>query len=376
MAGIYIHIPFCKKKCYYCDFYSTTNSELKENFVLAIKKEIEIKSHYLNGESISSIYIGGGSPSMLTIFEIEQILEKIKNYFEILPAAEITFECNPDDVSLNYFVNLKKLGINRLSIGIQSFDDNILKFLNRRHDAKRGEKAIESAKESGLKNISVDLMFGIPGMSNEIYERSLDKAIGFNIKHVSAYHLSIETNTLLYKKLNKGEFTITDEEVSLYQFNLTIEKLKDNGYIHYEVSNYALEGYESKHNLLYWNNEKYLGLGPSAHSYDGISRQWNISNTGKYVDLLSKGSVFFTKEELKTEDKFNEYILTKLRTNIGVSLSFVKKEFDSKIYKHFVGVLQKVAEDGYLYKISDDRWTVNKDGLFILDLLIEKFYYI
>jgi len=315
MAGLYIHIPFCKTKCHYCDFYSTSNSELIENFILALKKEIDLRSGYLNGESISSIYMGGGSPSMLEILQLQQILEKIKLNFVISADAEITFECNPDDVNLSYFIGLKSLGINRISIGIQSFDNNILRFLNRRHDAERGEEAIKSAKKSGFENISVDLMFGIPGMSNEIYESSLDKAMSFNVKHISAYQLSIEPNTLLQKKLSKGEFSVPDEEINLFQFNLTIEKLKNNGYSHYEVSNYAREGYESKHNLLYWNNVKYLGVGPSAHSYDGVSRQWNVSNTGTYVELVSKGSVFFTKEDLHTENKYNEYILKAMRTH-------------------------------------------------------------
>ena len=376
MAGIYVHIPFCKRKCHYCDFYSTTNSELIDKFIFALKEEIALRDNYLGGERITSIYFGGGSPSMLSVDQIGSVLCSIKNHFEISSSVEITFECNPDDVDLSFFEGIKEVGINRLSIGIQSFDDKILRFLNRRHDSIGGEDAINCAKAAGFNNISIDLMFGIPGMTNEVYDHMLTKAIDFKVNHISAYHLSIEPQTVLFNKLKKGIINVVDEDLSLFQFDLTIEKLKESGYKHYEVSNYALDGYESEHNWLYWSNGKYLGLGPSAHSYDGNSRQWNINNTRKYIDAVACGFEYFTKENLSEADKFNEYILTSLRTSKGVSEEYIKNEFNDKILKHFSETMHIVVNEGYIEDNFDRGHVLNKKGYFILDLIVRKFYYI
>jgi len=376
MAGIYLHIPFCKRKCHYCDFYSTTNIELADNLINAIKSEIKIRYSYLSNEKIESIYFGGGSPSMLSISQVEILINEIKKYFVVDSNSEITFECNPDDLSFTYLKCLKELGINRISIGIQSFNDEVLEFLNRRHNSKGGIDAICWAKDAGFDNISIDLMFGIPGMSNEVYKESLMKAINFKTKHISAYHLNIEPNTLLYKKLAKGLIKNIDEEISLNQFELTIDKLKENGYKHYEISNYALNGYESKHNWLYWSNGKYIGIGPSAHSYNGESRQWNINNTSKYINSISNNANFFDIEVLTDSNKFNEYILTSLRTSKGLSVEYVHNNFDECVYNHFIKILYKFINEGYIVSDKDGNWIINKRGIFILDLIVQKFAYI
>lgn len=376
MAGIYVHVPFCKKKCHYCDFYSTTNSEITGEFIFSLKEEINLRKHYLHKESIKSIYFGGGSPSMLSINQVQGVMDTLRDNFDISSSAEITFECNPDDLDITYCEELRGLGINRISIGIQSFDDETLKFLNRRHTAKKGEEAIDFAKESGFNDISVDIMFGIPGMDNEVYRKTIGRVLNHQVHHISAYHLSIEPRTVLYRKLEKGSFSVVDEDASLYQFDLTIERLKERGYRHYEVSNYALEGHESKHNWLYWSNEKYLGLGPSAHSYDGNSRQWNIDSTKKYIELIRDGAVFFGREELSVKDKYNEYILTSLRTCKGLSDVYVKKEFEDRIFEHFGKVLYRTVKEGFIERFDKESWALNKKGLFIMDSIIREFYYV
>jgi oxygen-independent coproporphyrinogen-3 oxidase len=376
MAGIYIHVPFCKRKCYYCDFYSTANVAQIDGFITAVKKEMELRTGYLLNENIQSIYFGGGTPSLLSLSQIDFLIRTFRAYFQISPFAEITFECNPDDVSPNYFTGLKEIGINRISLGIQSFDDEILMFLNRRHDSKKAVDAVKWARDAGFENISIDLIFGIPGMSHENYEFSLLKAINLDVEHLSAYSLSIEKGTVLYKKVNKGIVKSVDEETSLHQFDLTIEKLEANSYKHYEVSNYALKGFESKHNWLYWTNGKYIGLGPSAHSYDGKSRQWNFNNTEKYIAAINNGSDFFERENLSEMDLYNEYVLTSLRTCKGISEDYIKSYFDNKFYKHFLKVLNSFNNEGYFVNYDEEKWALNKKGIFIMDYIIRKFSFI
>ncbi len=376
MAGIYIHIPFCKKKCHYCDFYSTTGSELIQDLINSENQEISFRKDYLKGESVSSVYFGGGSPSMLSIGQVESLIKNIYDHFNISSEAEITFECNPDDVDLNYLKNLRELGINRLSIGIQSFDDRVLDFLNRRHNSRQAEEAVHWARKAGFTNVSIDLMYAIPGMDNEIYRNSLLKAVNLKTEHISAYNLSIEPNTVLYWKQEKGLLNAIDEETSLYQFEMTMESLKERGFKHYEISNYALLGYESKHNWLYWSNGKYLGIGPSAHSYDGESRQWNVSNTKEFVESDRMDSRISNREFLTEVDFFNEYILTSLRTCEGIVVSYVKNKFNIKIYNHFLSILYKFVNEGYMKKLDRGRWALEKKGIFVLDFVIREFYYI
>lgn len=312
---------------------------------------------------------------MLTIVQIEQLIRCIRENFEVAGTAEITLECNPDDLNISYLQELKTLGINRISIGIQSFDDQILKFINRRHNSLQAENAINLAKEINFTDISIDLMYGIPSMSREVYESSLQKGISYNVTHISAYHLNIEPNTVFYKKWQNREFEAINEEESLFQFDLTIEKLKEYGYTQYEISNYAVGGHESRHNLLYWNNGKYLGIGPSAHSYDGDSRQWNISNTASYIKYIKENQLFFEKEILSETDHYNEYILTGLRTNTGVSEKYVNENFRESIGFHFRKNLQGFINEAYIKDLGHQNFALEKKGIFILDYIIKRLYY-
>jgi len=374
MAGIYIHIPFCKKKCNYCDFYSNTSLSIAPTMINSEIAEMQLRKDYLKNETISTIYFGGGTPSVLNLELVEILVNSIFLVFKVLEDCEITFECNPDDLSITYLEGLKKIGINRISVGVQSFDDSILKFLNRRHNSAQVRDVIKWAKETGFKNISIDLMYGIPGMSFNSYKESLLEGINLGIQHVSAYHLNIEKNTLLHKLLNDNEIEEINEEESIQQFDYTIEKLDEHGFRHYEVSNYSQEGYMSKHNWLYWSNVNYLGIGPSAHSYDGETRQWNISNNHDYMNGIQLKEGYFRIERLTEIDKYNEYILTALRTSHGVSLDYVFCTFNKNIYLHFKKIINEIG-DGNFMNFSNGSYALNKKGVFILDFLIRKFYY-
>ena len=374
MAGIYIHIPFCKKKCSYCDFYSNANLGISTAMINSEIAEMQLRKDYLKDEIISSIYFGGGTPSVLSLEQVNVLMNSIFLFFMVLDDCEITFECNPDDLSIAYLEGLRKLGINRISVGVQSFDDSILKFLNRRHNSSQVRDVIKLAKETGFKNISIDLMYGIPGMSFDCYKESLLEGINSGVQHISAYHLNIEKNTLLHKLLDNNKIEELNEEDSIQQFDYTIEKLEEHGFRQYEVSNYSREGYMSKHNWLYWSNISYLGIGPSAHSYDGETRQWNISDNHDYMKGMQLKEGYFRIERLTEIDKYNEYILTALRTSHGVSLDYVFCTFNKDIYVHFRKIINELG-DGDFMNFSNRTYALNKKGFFILDFLIRKFYY-
>jgi len=374
MAGIYLHIPFCKQKCSYCDFYSNTNLGLAQSLIDGEIEELRLRKDYLRNEAVSTIYFGGGTPSVLNLGKVQHLMESIYLNFNVLKEIEITYECNPDDLSLDYLGGLKELGINRISIGVQSFDDQVLKFLKRRHSSAQASSVISTAKEAGFQNISIDLMFGIPGFSFEGYKETLLKAINSGVQHLSVYQLTFEENTLLYKQLINNKICEIGEEESIEQFDYTIEKLKESGFIQYEVSNYAKVGFESKHNSLYWRNENYLGIGPSAHSYDGETRQWNTPNTLKYVKGIALGTGYFDKEILTENDKFNEYIMKGLRTSVGVSAQYVQDTFNIKIKSHFFKIVNNLVDDGFIDNL-DDSYVLRKKGIFILDYLVRRFYY-
>jgi oxygen-independent coproporphyrinogen-3 oxidase len=313
---------------------------------------------------------------MLEIRFIEAILKCIRDNFHLDSQAEISFECNPDDIDLTYLMELKSLGINRLSIGIQSLNNDILKFLNRRHSSEEALKAVDLAKIAGFEEISIDLIFGIPGLEIKLYEETLNKIILLDITHISAYQLTIEPNTVLYKFLEKDKFRLVEEEDVLAQFDMTIKMLKQHNFQHYEISNYSRPGHESHHNLLYWNNGIYLGIGPSAHSYDGYSRQWNISNTSSYIKCISENRTFFEREDLTEKDRYNEYILTGLRTSKGISKKYIKKHFGTSIVQHFYQSMEKLDNQWYNSVLESDSLILTKKGIFILDFIIKLFYYI
>jgi len=372
MAGIYIHIPFCKTICPYCDFYSIIDNNGQENFIEALLTEAELRKDYLGGESVSTIYFGGGTPSVLSVKQLALIMDALRRLFPVCDNPEITIELNPDDVDSDYFRNLRIEGFNRLSFGIQSWDEKILKFLHRRHTGNQSAKAIEDALKAGFENISADLIYGIPGLDNELWSVTLDKTLDFDIKHLSAYHLTIEPGTVFGKLKEAGKLTEVDEETSNTQFEILIEKTADAGFIQYEISNFGKEGWFSQHNSNYWRQVSYLGLGPSAHSFNRISRQWNIKSVTKYIKAIKQGKEFSEYEELDSRKRFNEYIMTSLRTMWGIDLDFVEKNFEKEGYDYIINLSYRFINYG-LMKMEENRLILTNQGKIISDNIISEF---
>lgn len=375
MAGIYFHIPFCLKKCHYCDFYSRSDPNGIEEIVQSEIKELILRRDYLENEIVTTIYFGGGTPSILDTKHIIELLNCVRNNFEVSNDCEITFEANPDDLSEIYLADLYRCGINRLSVGIQSFNDDILKFLGRRHDSKKLNYIVDIAKLIGFDNISIDLIFGIPGFDTLVYFDSLKSAVQMNIQHISAYSLTIAEGTLFYKLLKNNKISEINEDILVDQFNQTIDFLVLNGFEHYEISNYAKEGYQSRHNSSYWNDIKYLGIGPSAHSYNQISRQWNVSNSKQYCSNIKESKSFYKIEYLAPEDKFNEYLITGLRTSKGISKKFIFENFNDKIWHHFSRELDKLFEQN-LVSLVDESIVLTRKGILISDFILRNLYFV
>ncbi len=374
MAGIYLHIPFCKRKCAYCDFYSVANKSFLEEFVNTICAEIKLQSEYLGEEKIKTIYFGGGTPSMLSSNHIEKILEEIYRYFKVGQNNEITLEANPDDLNENYLKSIFTLGVNRLSIGIQSFNKSYLQLMKRQHSANQAISSIVEAKKVGFKNISIDLIYGLPDFTLKKWEENINQAIKLNIQHISAYHLTIEPNTIFQKLHKNKKLNLPNEKESLEQFQTLVEKTKENGFLHYEISNFAKDGSISLHNTNYWMNVKYLGLGPSAHSYNLTSRQWNISNLRAYLDSITKGKIPFEKEILEEKEKYNDYVITSLRTMWGLNIKKLKNEFDKKYLKYFLSKTENLLKKNLLRK-SGNNYILTEKGIFISDNIMESFFY-
>ena len=372
MAGIYVHIPFCKKLCSYCDFYRVLASDIKTDCVNAIIKEISLRKDYLEDENVSTIYFGGGTPSLLSLNETEAIINCIYKSFSVDADCEITFEANPEDVNPEYLSGLRKLNVNRISLGVQSWRDADLKLMNRRHDSKQAEQALKNAIKAGFENISVDLIYGLPKTTIKDWDLNLDITFSYDIKHLSAYHLTIEQGTLFKKMLEKGTIIETDEEKSVALFNLLIEKSNKAGFVHYEISNFGKNGYFSIHNSNYWKQINYIGVGPSAHSFNGYSRQWNIKAIKKYVNWVNEEKTFFEKEELDAQTKFNEYIMTSLRTMWGIDLDYVEKTFEKEGYDYIVNLSGKFKEYG-LMKKENQFIMLTDQGKMISDNIIAEF---
>ena len=330
MAGIYIHIPFCKKACNYCDFHFSTSFKFKDDLIECIKKEISTRKNYLNNQKIESVYFGGGTPSVLNEKELTSILETIYNNFEVIKGPEITLEANPDDLSKDKLKMLKKIGVNRLSIGIQSFIEKDLQFMNRSHSVNQATESVKYAQEIGFNNITIDLIYGIPNLTDREWENNIQKAIKLGVNHISAYCLTSENKTAMHHDIAKGKYQLPCEDITSQQFETLINKLKKSGFEQYEISNFAKKDFYSKHNSSYWKQKLYLGIGPSAHSFDGNSRQWNIANNVKYIKGGKSNLWDFEKETLNEKTKYNEYVLTSLRTSWGINLSFLKENFDQK----------------------------------------------
>ena len=335
MSAIYIHIPYCKKKCSYCNFHFSINQSGIDEMINSIVKELELRKKYLNSE-IKTIYFGGGTPSILNKKHLEKLFDKIRSTFKISENAEISFECNPDDLNKEKLILLKYLGVNRLSIGIQSFDDKDLKFMNRSHNSDEAINSVKLAQEVGFDNISIDLIYSLPSQSVENWQKNLEIAFSLNIQHISSYSLTIEKNTQLSHLIKTKKITELDEKTSSEHFNLLLKESKKNEFIQYEISNFGKEGYFSKHNSSYWENKNYLGIGPSAHSYNGESRSWNISNNKNYIEIISENKLPSETEILTKNQKYNEYIFTSLRTMWGVDLKLVQEKFDEKIYNYLL----------------------------------------
>jgi oxygen-independent coproporphyrinogen-3 oxidase len=372
MAGIYIHVPFCRKLCNYCDFYHIISHENNSGFVKALLKEAVLRKDYIENETVSTIYLGGGTPSVLALNDLENILSVIRNEYKVEPDPEITMELNPDDVNPEYMNGIRDLGINRISLGIQSWRDSDLKFLNRRHDSAKARYALEEVFRAGFGNVTIDLIYGIPGMSLGDWESNLDYSLSFDIKHLSAYHLTIEKGTVFGKMLEKGLINEIDEDESTAQFNTLIRKTAEAGFIHYEISNFARPGYFSKHNSNYWKQVSYLGLGPSAHSFNGYSRQWNKSDLRGYIKAIELGSILSESEELDNRTKFNEYIMTSLRTMWGIDLEYVERTFEKEGVDYVINTSDKFRKYG-LMRQENSSLVLTDQGKMISDNIIAEF---
>jgi oxygen-independent coproporphyrinogen-3 oxidase len=369
MAGIYFHIPFCKSKCTYCDFYKTTSVSRIPDLIIALKKELSLRIDYLDERKIDTIYFGGGTPSLLSNMQIQFLLNHCKNLFKVSMDAEITIEANPDDLDEQYLKKIHNAGINRLSIGIQTFSETGLKLMNRRHTPQQAVDAVKAAQAVGFDNISVDLIYGIPGMTNEQWQENLDRVFDLNIQHLSAYHLTYHQGTELWNRLKKGRINEIDESRSVEQFEMLINAGKTNGFIQYEISNFCLPGYYSKHNTSYWKQTEYIGVGPSAHSYNITSRQWNVASVEKYLNSINNSAVPYEKEVLSINDRFNDYVITGLRTMWGIDLSYVEKEFGENYYQHLLKSSKKYLQSSQL-DIKDKHLKIKHDGIFISDTIM------
>lgn len=375
MAGIYIHVPFCKTRCIYCDFYTRTNMEQKTPYVDAICKEMVLRADYIGNEAIETIYFGGGTPSQLNEADFKAIFETIFSTFEVTDNVEITLEANPDDLSVKYINMLRRVGFNRLSMGVQSFDDAQLQFLNRRHSAQKAINAVKASQQAGFSNISIDLMYGLPDLSIGMWNKTLDQAISLDIQHISSYHLIYEQGTKLYRLLQKGEVKSAEEETSVEMFSILIERLQQAGFIHYEISNFGKEGYFSRHNSSYWLGAKYLGLGPSAHSYNRQNRCWNISSIAKYIQGVENGKPFIEEEDLDQPTRYNDFILTGMRTMWGISTSDLKNQFGEEFLDYCNKNIRKHLQSGDVIT-EGDRYKISRQGIFISDSIMSDLMYI
>ncbi|MBO7480512.1 MAG: radical SAM family heme chaperone HemW [Bacteroidales bacterium] len=368
MSGIYVHIPFCRSKCIYCDFYSIALPSLIPDFCKALKKEIASRNNTFSGKTINTIYFGGGTPSILAVNSISEIINEIHKHYRVSPDAEITLEANPENITREYLLSLKRIGVNRLSIGIQSFDDEILKFLKRRHSAANAIECVKTAAECGFDNISVDLIYGIAGLSNKKWREELETAFYLPITHLSCYCLGIEEGTLLHRFCRENKYTPCDDDTCLNQF-LDFDKMSaEKGFTHYEISNASKAGWQSRHNSSYWDRSEYLGFGPSAHSFVANTRSWNIANVNEYIKCVTNDKTYSTSEILSDSDILEEYIMLGLRTTNGIKLNEIEKLFG------------KDKSDKLKYAISElnpthihfdgDILSLNAHGMFVSDNII------
>ena len=375
MAGIYIHIPFCKQRCSYCAFYSTTLYNIRERYVDALCKEITMRKKYAGGAAIETIYLGGGTPSTLSMEQLKRICDTVYAAYTVSQTPEVTIECNPDDLTPAFLAQLKLLPFNRISMGVQSFNDTQLKRLGRRHDAAKARQAVANARVAGYSNISIDLIFALPGSTTEEWEHDLESAIALRPDHLSAYNLTYEEGTPMHSALERGDFTELSEEENIAQFQMLISRLKEAGYRHYEISNFALPGKESRHNSSYWNDTPYIGCGAAAHSYNGTSRQWNIADIQEYIKGIENGTPAFEIEELTEEERYNDTILTRLRTAEGIPLAWMKDKFGKRLNDYMQSAAEKEIAFGNL-KEENGHLSLTEKGIFISDAVIRELIYV
>jgi oxygen-independent coproporphyrinogen-3 oxidase len=364
MSGIYIHIPFCKQKCHYCNFFSVATARWKDEFIQALLKEIEFRRGYLEGEPVSTIYLGGGTPSLLPPDDLKRIFDHIYRHFPVYQDAEITLEANPDDVTEIIAREWKKTPVNRLSIGVQSFFDDDLQYLCRVHNAGQSRHAIDNARNAGFDNLTIDLIYGIPTLTDENWAKNLEYFFSLNIPHLSAYSLTVEEKTPLDLLIKKGKYAPPDEQQSIRHFKILLEQARANGFIHYEISNFAKPGFYSRHNSLYWLGGHYLGLGPSAHSYNGHSRQWNVSNITKYIQLDDFQTTVQEKEVLTPDQQYNEYVMTSLRTMWGCDTVHILNVFGKDYESHFILNAKQYMDKGHIYKEGTKYFLTDEGKLF------------
>ncbi len=395
MAGIYIHIPFCNSKCAYCGFYSLPSLKLKEQFWEALKAEIVAREDYLKQRShcgldpqspslleshhtppINTIYFGGGTPSLLSIKEISELLQLIKETYPVDENAEITLEANPDTLSLAYLEGLRQLGVNRLSIGIQSFFDNDLKYLSRRHDSQHARQCIDWAKQAGFSDISIDLIYGLPTSNAEQWNRNLDLFFALDLPHLSAYALTLEPNAILTKQIELGKVQPVNEEDALRDYEILCQRAAENGYLHYEISNFCRRGMHSKHNASYWFGTPYIGFGPSAHSFDGVSRQWNVSSVERYCVRVPEPveGPFYEKEILSLEQQYDEYVMLRLRTHWGIDLKYMKREMGERFSSYCEQHAQTLIAQGRLSQTREFLYLTDAQMLFADGVAEELFW--
>lgn len=374
MAGIYIHIPFCKQSCSYCDFHFSTSLKYKSDLIRALVKEIQTKKGQITSQ-IKTIYFGGGTPSILTKNELQLIIDALYRNYSIADNIEFTLECNPDDLSREKLNQLKEVGINRLSIGVQSFNDAELKFFNRAHSSSEAESSIKRSQDLGFENITIDLIYGSPILTNKVWSENLQKVNNFEIPHLSAYSLTIEPKTALDYQIKKGQFFGLNDEKTISQFKTLIEKTKEFGLTQYEVSNFGKEEFYSQHNSNYWKGEEYLGFGPSAHSYIGNKRLWNVSNNIKYINELTNNGCYFEEETINEKTAYNEYVLTRLRTIWGVELEYINNNFNKEINVHFENELKPYLNSSYLQQINN-KVVLTGEGILITDKITSDLFYV
>ena len=373
MQGIYLHIPFCRQACRYCDFFFSVSLRYVDDYVENLIKEIELRAGQRHRTEVETLYLGGGTPSVLSDQHLEKIVDAVHKHYTFREGAEWTIECNPDDLSPVYLKQLRNKGFNRISIGIQSFHEKDLELMRRSHTSIQAEQSVRDAAAGGFKNITMDLIYGIPGQSLREWQENIEKALALPVSHISAYHLTFEPGTVFDHWRKKGRLLPVHEEESVSQFRLLRERLPDRGFDHYEISNFALQGNMSAHNLLYWSGKSYAGFGPSAHSYDGTDRSWNVSSLKKYMEGISAGACINETEILSRQERYHDYLITSLRTRWGADPEYISLQFGDEIFRHFDMNSKPFLEEGTLWTI-DGKVAIHPDRWLLTDHILRELF--